>query len=81
LDERGSIANKDEEKAEVLNAFLSQSLTVKLVIPRVVRPQCWKIGKESETNLPQSRRKQLTTCYATRTLTSLWGQMGSTQEC
>jgi len=29
-----------------------QSLIVKLVIPRVVSPQCWKIGKESGLNLP-----------------------------
>jgi len=36
---------------------LPESLIVRLVIPRVVRSQCWKIGKESGTNLLQSRMK------------------------
>jgi len=31
---------------------LPQSLIVRLVIPRVVMPQCWKIRNESGTNLP-----------------------------
>jgi len=30
---------------------LPQDLTVRLVISRVVSPQCWKIGKESKINL------------------------------
>jgi len=51
LDARGNIASKDEEKAEVLNAFFV-SVSVRLVIPRVVSPQCWKTGMESRTNLP-----------------------------
>jgi len=32
--------------------YLPQSLMVRLVIPRIVRPQGWKIGKECGTNLP-----------------------------
>jgi len=51
LDARGNIVNKDEEKAEVLNAAFA-SVFNRLVIPRVVSPQCWKTGKESGTNLP-----------------------------
>ena len=31
---------------------LPQPLTVRLVIPRVVSHQCWKLGKESRINLP-----------------------------
>jgi len=51
LDARGSIANKDEEKpVRYLMSSLHQSLRVRL--PRVVSPQCWKIEKESRTNLP-----------------------------
>jgi len=31
---------------------LPQSLIVRLVIARVLRPQCWKVGKELGKNLP-----------------------------
>ena len=53
LDERGNIATKDEENAEILNAFFASVFKlVGLVFPRVVSPQCWNIGKESRTSLP-----------------------------
>jgi len=40
------------KRQRCLMPSLPQSLIVRLVIPRVVSPQCWKIGKESRINLP-----------------------------
>jgi len=55
-DARGNTAAKDEEKAEVLNAFASVFKS-QTGYSQGSQPQCWKTGKESRKNLLKSRRK------------------------
>jgi len=52
LDARGNIAKRMRKRLRYFMPSLPQSLIVRLVIPRVVSPQCWKTGNESGTNLP-----------------------------
>jgi len=52
LDVGGNIATKDEEKAEVLNAFFASVFNSQTDYSQGSQPQCWKIGKERGTNLP-----------------------------
>jgi len=81
LDARGTIVKKNEEKAEVLNTFFASMFNSRTGYSQGSQPPVLEVGKESRINLLQSRRKELTTSYATWTLTSLWGLMGSTREC
>jgi len=48
----GILPTRMRKRLRYLMPSSPQSLTVRLVIPRVVSPQCWKTGKESGTNLP-----------------------------
>jgi len=48
VDAGRKIANKDEEKAEALNAFFTLVLIVRLVIPRIFSPLSWKTGWRAE---------------------------------
>jgi len=70
LDVRGNIANKDEEKAEGSNAFFTSVFNSQTGYSQDSQPP---VLEYREGELPYSRRKQLTTCCATWTLTSLWG--------
>jgi len=48
----GILPTRRRKSLRYLMPSLLQSLIVRLVILRVVSPQCWKIGKESRINLP-----------------------------
>jgi len=47
LDAGGKLQPRMRRRLKYLMPSLHQSLVVRLVIPRVVSPQCWKIGNES----------------------------------
>jgi len=48
----GTLPCRMRKRLRYLMPSVPQSLIVRLVIPKVVSPQCWKIGKESRRNLP-----------------------------
>jgi len=48
----GILPTRMRKRLRSLMPSLPYSLIVRLVIPRVASPQCWKIAKESGTNLP-----------------------------
>jgi len=48
----GTLPTRMRNRLRYLMPSLPQSLIVRLVIPRVLCPQCWKIGKESRINFP-----------------------------
>jgi len=52
LNTRRNIVNKDEEKAEVLNASFALVFNSQTGYSQGSQPLCWNIGKESGTNLP-----------------------------
>jgi len=49
---RGILSTRMRKRLRYLMPSLSQSLRVRLLIPRVLSPQCWKIGRENRINLP-----------------------------
>jgi len=60
LDAAGNVASKDEEKAEVLNAFYTSIFNSQTtVILKVIHLLTWKSGIR-RINPPLSRRKQRT---------------------
>ena len=65
LDAEGNIVTEDEEKADVLNAFLLQSLIVRPAVVWVHSPLSWKTGMGSRMKSPLSKGKWLVTCYTT----------------
>ena len=80
LDVEGNLATEDEEKAEeYLMLSLPQSLIVRLVILRVVRPLCWEMEIVCRMTSQLLKRWQSPTCSFTWMFTSPWGWMGSTQ--
>ena len=52
LDVGGSIATKNEEKAEVLNALFSSVFNSQTGYSQGIQPLSWKTGMESRITLP-----------------------------
>jgi len=48
----GILSTRMRKRLRYFMPALPQSLIVRLIIPRIVNPQCWKIGIESRLNLP-----------------------------
>jgi len=48
----GILSTRMRKRLRYLMPSLHQSSIIRLVIPRIVSPQCWKIGKECRTDLP-----------------------------
>ena len=78
LDAEGNIVTKDEEKAEVLNAYFA-SVLVELSVPWTLSLMSWEMGRGSRMRSAQVKRRWSETCYTTWMHRSL--QMGYTQGC
>ena len=79
MDTEGNVATRDEEKAEVLNAFFASIFNSETSYPQGTLPPELE-GKDGEQNIPPMIQEEIVSCYAIWTLTSLWDQMGSIQE-
>jgi len=81
LDVRGNIANKDEEKAEVLNAAFTSVFKSQTGYPQGSQPPVLE-DREGEQNKPPIIQQEAVNDLLCHLDThNLWGQMGSTQEC
>jgi len=75
----GNLVTKEEEKGEVLNAFLASVFHSNWSCSPDTQPLEEENGDEEQKETPKPKGKWSVTCYTTHT--SLWGWMGSIQGC
>jgi len=81
LDVRGNIANKDEEKVEVLNAFFASVFNSQTGYSQGSQPPVLEDREGEQNKPPITQEEAVNDLLCPWSLASLWGHMGSTQEC
>lgn len=81
LDARGNMTMRIRKRLRSLMPSLHLHLLVRPLFPGVLSIPNWKSRTGRRRNPSQFRWKQLESCCSTWTVTSAWGQMGSTQWC